>query len=217
MMILMTRKSSWNIMFFAPWLLLGLGVVAGFILAPARGTGYLDLQAASDGAHRFAVVALPAGVLAALVALAVSIIGRRRKLVRGISRLVMGCALGVVACVMVFIVGFDSLIEEKGTAGQLVLTDAPQQQFRWRPSLRLEEGEIQYYLGPGFLYEDNLAVAAADRSSGRLRWIFHCLGNSVSGAVIDGGRLSFKVWRPSHTTSYLLDLNEPRVLSFTVE
>jgi len=217
MMILMTRKSSWNMMFFAPWLLLVTGAVAGFMLAPARSSGYLDLQAASDGAHRLAVLVLPAGVLVALVALAVSIIGRRRNLVRGISRLVMGCGLGVVVCVLVFIVSFDSLIEDKGTAGQLVLTDAPQQQFSWKPSLRLEEGEVQYFLGPGFRYEDNLAVAAVDRSSGRLLWVFHCLGNAVSGAVIDGGRLSFKARRPSHTTSYLLDTNEPRVLSFTVE
>jgi hypothetical protein len=51
----------------------------------------------------------------------------------------------------------------------------------------------------------------------RLRWIFHCLGDAVSGAVIENGKLAFKTRRPSHTTSYLLDLNEPRVLSFAVE
>jgi hypothetical protein len=204
-------------MFFIPWFLLALGAVGGLLLVPFGGTTYLELQAASDGAHRLAVSVLPTGVLVALIALSISIIGRRRNLVRGISRLVMGCALGVVACVLVFIVRFDSLIEEKGTAGQLVLTDAPPQEFRWKPSLRLEEGDSQYFLGPGFLYEDNLAVAAVERSSGRLRWIFHCLGNSVSGAVIENDRLSFKARRPSHTTSYLLDLNEPRVLSFSVE
>jgi len=216
-MIPVIRKSSQIILFLAPWLLLVLGAVAGFILAPARGTGYLDLQAASDGAHRLAVLVLPAGVLAALVALAVSIIGRRRNPVRSISRLVMGCALGVVVGVLVFIVRFDSLIEEKGTAGQLVLTDAPSEEFRWKPSLRLEDGDRLYFLGPGFIYEDNLAVAAVDRSSGKLRWIFHCLGNEVSGGGIDGGKLVFKAHRPSGTTSYLLDLKEPRVLSFTVE
>jgi len=204
-------------MFFLPWLLLVLGAVVGFILTPARSTGYLKLQAASDHIHRLAVFALPAGVLAALISLAVSIIGRRRNLVRGISRLVMGCALGVVVGVLVYIVSFDTLIEEKGAAGQLVLTDAPLEEIRWRPSLRLEDGEIQYFLGPGYRYEDNLAVVAVDRSSGRLRWIFHCLGNAVSGAVIENDRLSFKARRPSHTTSYLLDLNEPRVLSFAEE
>jgi hypothetical protein len=204
-------------MFFIPWLLLVLGAAGGLLLAPSGGTGYLDLQAASDGAHRLAVLVLPAGVLAALVALAVSIIGRRKNLLRGVSRLVMGCALGIAVGVLVFIVRFDSLIEEQGTAGQLMLTNAPPQEFRWKPSLRLEEGETLYFLGPGFMYEDNLAVAAVDRSSGRLRWIFHCLGNAVSGAVIENDRLSFKARRPSHTTSYLLDLSEPRVLSFAVE
>jgi len=213
----MTGKPQRILALLAPWLLMLLGGLLGLLSAPAAGTGYLKLQAASDGAHRFAVVALPVGVLAALISLAVSMIGRRRNLVRSISRLAMGCALGVVVGVLVFIVSFDSLIEKKGTAGQLVPTDAPTEEFRWNPSVRLEDGDSLYFLGPGFLYEDNLAVAAADRSSGRLRWIFHCLGNAVSGAVIDGGRLSFKARRPSRTTSYLLDLNEPRVLSFTVE
>jgi len=211
------RKSSRNIVFFIPWLILVLGAVGGLLMAPAQNTAYLDLQAASDGAHRLAVLALPAGVLAALICLAVSIIGRRRNLLRNISRLVMGCALGIIAGVLVFIVRFDALIEEKGTAGQLVLSDAPPEEIRWKPSLRLEDGDTRYFLGPGYRWEDNLAVAAVELSSGRLRWVFHCLGNSVSGAVIDGGKLSFRSRRPSNVTSYLLDTNEPRVLSFTVE
>jgi hypothetical protein len=211
------RKSSLNMKFFIPWLLLVLGAVVGLILTPARSTEYLELQAASDNAHRLAIFALPAGVLAALISLAVSIIGRRRNRVRRISRLVMGCALGVVVGVLVYIVSFDSFIEEKGTAGQLVLTDAPPEKIRWKPSLLLEDGDIQYFLGPGYRYEDNLAVVAVDRSSGRLRWIFHCLGNVLLDARIQEGRLAFKTRRPSHTTSYLLDLNEPRVLSFGKE
>lgn len=201
----------------APWLLGALGALVGLLLAPAKGSQYLELQAASDSAHRFAVMAMPAGVTAGLVALVVSVIGRRRKLVRIISRLAMGCALGVVLGVGVFIVRFDALIEEKGTAGQLVLTDAPPQEIRWKPALRLGEGNIEYFLGPRYRYEDNLAAAAVDRSSGRLLWIFHCLGDEVSKAEIENGRLSFKARRPSHSTSYLLDLSEPRVLSFEEE
>lgn len=201
----------------APWLLGGLGALVGLLLAPAEGSEYLELQAASDSAHRFAVMAMPAGVIAGLVAFIVSVIGRRRKLVRSISRLAMGCALGVVLGVGVFIVRFDALIEEKGTAGQLVLTDAPPTEVRWKPSLRLEEGDIQYFLGPRYRYQDNLAVAAVDRSSGRLHWIFHCLGDELGAASIENGKLSFTARRPSHTTSYLLDLSEPRVLSFKEE
>jgi hypothetical protein len=201
----------------APWLVAALGALLGLLLAPTADSQYLDLQAASDGAHRFAVVSLPAGVAAGLVLLVVSVIGRRKKLVRFISRLAMGCALGVVLGVGVFIVSFDALIEEKGTAGQLVHVDEHQEGFRWSPALRLVEGDTEYFLGPGYLYPDNTAVAAVDRSSMRLRWIFHCLGDAVSDAVIENGKLAFKTRRPSHTTSYLLDLNEPRVLSFSEE
>jgi hypothetical protein len=213
----MTSKPQRILALLTPWLFMALGGLLGLLLAPAAGSEYLELQAASVGAHRLAVFALPAGVLAGLVSLAVSIIGRRRKLVRFVSRLVMGCALGAVLGVLVFIVRFDALIEQKGTAGQLVRVDEHQEGFRWTPALRLVEGDTEYFLGPGYLYPDNTAVAAVDRSSMRLRWIFHCLGNAVSDAVIENGRLSFKTRRPSHTTAYLLDLSEPRVLSFSEE
>jgi hypothetical protein len=213
----MTGKPQRILALLAPWLFMTLGGLLGLLLAPAAGSKYLELQAASDGAHRLAVFALPAGVLAGLVSLAVSIIGRRRKLVRLISRLVMGCALGAVLGVLVFIVRFDALIEQKGTAGQLIHVDEHQAGLTWTPALRLADGDAEYFLGPGYLYPDNTAVAAVDRSSMRLRWIFHCLGDEVTDAKIENGRLSFKTRRPSHTTAYLLDLSEPRVLSSSEE
>lgn len=213
----MTRKSNQIMLFILPWLLLALGALLGFLLAPAGNAEYLDLQAASDGAHRFAVVALPAGALVALVFLAISIVARRRNRVRSISRTVMGCALGVTLGALVFIVQFDSLIETKGLAGQLVQDDAPPEKLLWNPSVRLADGDMEYFLGPGYRFEDNLAVAAVDRSSGRLRWTFHCLGNAVSDASIQAGRLFFKTRRPAVTAAYVLDLSEPRVLSFTEE
>jgi hypothetical protein len=200
-----------------PWLLLSLGALLGFLLAPAGSAKYLDLQAASDGVHRNAIIALPAGALIALIFLSISIIARRRNRVRFISRTVMGCVLGVTLGALVFITQFDSQIEQKGLTGQLVQYHAPQKELRWNPSTRLVDGDMQYFLGPGYRYEDNVAIAAVNRSSGRLRWTFHCLGNAVSDASIQGGRLSFKTWRPSVTASYVLDLHEPRVLSFAKE
>ena len=203
--------------FMLPWLLLTLVALLGFLFAPAGDANYLELQAASDGVHRFSIVALPAGALAALVFLTISIIARRRNRVRIISRTVMGCALGVTLGAIILVVQFDSLIEMKGLAGQLVQYGAPEEELRWNPSTRLADGDLEYFLGPGYHYEDNVAVAAVDRSSGRLRWTFHCLGDAVSDASIQEGRLSFKTRRPSVTASYVLDLSKPRVLSFAEE
>jgi hypothetical protein len=203
--------------FLAPWFPLLLGILIGLLFAPGGSAGYLDLQAASDGVHRFAVIALPAGLLFALVFLLLSVIKKRSAGIRLTARTAMGCALGVCLGVLVFIVRFDSVIEQRGTAGQLVLPDDHRDELRWKPSVRLADEDTEYFMGPGYLYADNLAIAAVDRSSGRLRWIFHCLGNAVSDATIKGGRLSFKAHRPSVTTSYVLDLSEPRVLSFREE
>ena len=213
----MSRKSNQIMVFMLPWLLLALGALLGFLLAPAGNVKYLDLQGASDGVHRFAIVALPAGALVALVFLAISIIARRRNQVRIISRTVMGCALGLILGALFFVVRFDSLIEPKGLAGQLVQYNAPQKELHWNPSTRLADGDMEYFLGPGYQYEDNLAVVAVDRSSGRLRWTFHCLGNVLLDASIQEGRLSFRTRRPSVTASYVLDLSEPRVISFAEE
>lgn len=196
---------------------MALGALLGLLLAPAGSSKYLELQAASDGVHRFAVIALPAGLLAALVCLLLSIVKKRSPKIRAGARTAMGCALGVCLGVLVFIVRFDSVIEQRGTAGQLVPVDEHREQFRWKPTARLVDEDTEYFLGPGYLYVDNAAVAAVDRSTRRLRWIFHCLGNAVSDAAIEGGKLSFKTRRPSHVTSYVLDLSEPRVLSFTEE
>lgn len=217
MMVPVTRNSIQFTALTVPWLLIALGALAGLLAAPAGSTGYLELQAASDGVHRLAVIAMPSGLLAALLFLLLSVARKKIFWIRAAARAGMGCALGVCLGVLAFIVSFDSAVERKGTEGQLVLRIDLQEEIRWNPSIRLLDDEVEYYLGPGYRYEDNLAVAAVDRSSGRLRWIFHCLGNAVSGAHIAGGRLSFKAHRPAVSVSYLLDLNGPRVLSFVEE
>jgi hypothetical protein len=213
----MTRKLAQITALTAPWLLLALGALAGLLAAPAGGIRYLELQAASDGVHRIAVIAMPAGLLSALLSLLLSIVKRLGGGIRIAARTVMGCGLGVCLGVLVFIVKFDSAIEQKGTAGQMVLESDRQEEIRWNPSVRLRDQDAEYFLGPGYRYEDNVAVAAADRSSGRLRWIFHCLGNAVSDVNVASGKLSFKTHRPAVSVSYVLDLNEPRVLSFLEE
>jgi hypothetical protein len=200
-----------------PWLLLALGALVGLLASPGESAEYLDLQAASDNAHRLAVIALPAGLLIALLFLLLSVLKRRSNRIRIAARTAMGCALGVCLGVLVFIVRFDSVIERKGTEGQLMLPGDPEREIRFNPSARLMDEDTEYFLGAGYLYEDNLAVVAVERSSGRLRWIFHCLGNAVSGATIASGKLSFKTHRPAVTVTYVLDLSGPRVLSFLEE
>ncbi len=212
-----TRNFGQITVLLVPWLLIALGAAAGLLAAPAGGTSYLELQAASDFAHRLSVMAMPAGLLVALLCVLVSMIMKRSDKIRIGARVIMGCALGVCLGVLVFVVRFDSAIERKGTAGQLVIPGSRQEEIRWNPSVRLPGGDTEYFLGPGYQYEDNLAVAAVDRSSGRLHWIFHCLGNAVSGARVASGKLLFKAHRPAVSVSYVLDLQEPRVLSFFEE
>jgi hypothetical protein len=96
------------------------GAGAGLVAAPGSGDAYLTLQALSDSHHRFAVLALPSGLVALLLAGLAARLFRRRKPIRQAAGLVAMLSGAFFAGVLAFILRFDAVIERSGLEGQWV-------------------------------------------------------------------------------------------------
>jgi len=82
---------------------------------------------------------------------------------------------------------------------------------RWPASLVVTADTVLLAM-PGADFEDDVLLCAVELASGRLRFAFHCLGNSISPVVTQGKLLAFTIRRPSLSAVYLFDWARPRLL-----
>jgi hypothetical protein len=91
--------------------------------------------------------------------------------------------------------------------------------YPWsRPRLGLFPASISinndtiFYLGPGPDFEDDVIISSIDIISGQERWVFHCLGNTVSWPIIKDNLFTVSTHRKSSTAVYLFDWSKTSLI-----
>jgi hypothetical protein len=106
-----------------PLVVLGCMVVfaiVAYLVGPGSSAAYLDLQAKSDGVHRYAVLCLPICLVVVFIFWPISRVFTEFAWVKLITRGLVGLAWLWAASTAGYVVSFDSAIENNGLRGQFI-------------------------------------------------------------------------------------------------
>ncbi|MBW1871006.1 MAG: hypothetical protein JRJ19_03025 [Deltaproteobacteria bacterium] len=130
--------------------------IVAYLAGPSTSAAYLNLQAESDGVHRYAVFCLPICLVVVFIFWPISRVFGEFTWIRRVTRGLVGLAWLWAASTAGYVVGFDSTIEQNGLRGQ----------FERSGDIKPKLSKDTFLVGPFKEGTDGPGIATSDLPSG---------------------------------------------------